>query len=206
MTMNHQNTQRTTQASLLRVLPVLGGLLFLTCNIFEPREAEPPSQSGFQYQPRTFPANVLLNLQNAISQKDPVGYIACFSDSTRGQMPYAFIPSADAADQYGAVLRNWTYQQELSYFQNLVAKSRLPQGFSNLTLIPKDSSGTTSRTYGFDYTLTFEHTDTAFTQTARGSLQFTLTETNSEWTISRWVDLKTRPELTWSSFKGRFSN
>ncbi|MBI5472643.1 MAG: hypothetical protein HY961_09900 [Ignavibacteriae bacterium] len=188
------------------VLPILCTFLFITCNIFEPREAEPPTQSGYQYQPRTFPANVIFNLQNAIREKDPVGYIACFSDSTRNQAPYVFVPSADAANLYGAVLRNWTYQQELSYFQNLISKTRQPQGFSFLSLTPKDSSGTTSRIYGFDYVLTFEHTDTAFTQTARGSLQFTLTETNSEWTISRWVDLKTEPELTWSSFKGRFSN
>ncbi len=178
------------------------------CNLFEPREAEPPSQSGFQYLPRTFPANVVFNLQNAVGQKDVAGYIACFTDSTRSSSSFSFIPSADAADIYGTVLRNWSYQQEQSYFQTLVAKRKQPQSYSNLTLITRDSiaSGNESMTYSCDYTLTFEHTEPNFTQTTRGTLQFTLVNDNSHWSIARWIDLKTTGDLTWSSFKGKFSN
>lgn len=183
-------------------------LMTCGCNLFETREAEPPSQSGFQYLPGTFPANVVFNLQNAVGQKDVAGYIACFTDSTRSHTNFSFVPSADAADIYGTVLRNWSYQQEQSYFQNLVAKRKQPQGFSNLTLVAKDSiaTGNQSMTYSFDYTFTFEHTEPGFTQTARGRLQFVLVNDNSQWTISRWVDLKTTNDLTWSSFKGKFSN
>jgi hypothetical protein len=183
-------------------------VLYAGCGLFEPREAEPPSQSGFQYLPRTLAANVLFNLQKAIEQKDVAGYIACFTDSLRSRYTFTFIPSADAAEIYGAILRNWTYQQEQDYFQNLVAKRRQPVGISRLDLVPKDSvvSGNDMRTYSFDYVFTFEHTEPGFTQSAAGTLQFTLVNDNSEWTISRWVDLKTTPGLTWSSFKGKFSN
>ena len=183
------------------------GLLLQQCNIFEPRDAEPPSQSGFQYLPRTFPSNVILNLQNAIGQKDVAGYIACFTDSTRSSSSFSFIPSADAADVYAAVLRNWSYQQEEAYFRKLVAAGRLPQGFSSLTLIPKDSLATgNERTYRFDYTLVFQHNVPEFTETVRGTAQFTIVNDNSDWTISQWVDLKTTTSLTWSSLKGKFSN
>lgn len=183
-------------------------LMSPSCNLFETREAEPPAQSGFQYLPRTFPANVIFNLQNAISQKDIAGYIGCFTDSTRSHTNFSFVPSADAADIYSTVLRNWSYQQEQSYFQNLVAKRKQPQSYSNLTLIAQDSiaNGNESMTYSFDYTLTFEHTEPNFTQTARGGLQFIVVNDNSQWSISRWVDLKTTNDLTWSSFKGKFSN
>ncbi len=183
-------------------------MLYAGCGLFEPREAEPPSQSGFQYLPRTLPANVVFNLQNAVEQKDVAGYIACFTDSTRSRYSFTFVPSADAAEIYGTVLRNWTYRQEQDYFQNLVAKRRQPVGISRLDLVPKDSvlSGNDMRTYSYDYTFTFEHTEPGFTQTAAGTLQFTLVNDNSEWTISRWVDLKTTSGLTWSSFKGKFSN
>jgi hypothetical protein len=179
-----------------------------SCNLFEPREAEPPSQSGFQYLPRTFPANVVLNLQNSIGQQDVAAYMACITDSTRSSHTFRFVPSADAADVYAAVLRNWSYRQEQAYFQELVAKRKQPQSFSSLTLIPKDSTvtGNDSRTYSYDYTLIFEHTEPNFPQMVRGSLQFTLVNDNSEWTISRWVDLKTTNDLTWSSLKGKFSN
>lgn len=190
------------------VMAIMFGGLAAGCNIFEPREAEPPSQSGFQYLPRTFAANVILNLQNSIAQQDVAGYTACITDSTRSQHAFRFIPSADAAETYASVLRNWTYQQEQAYFQNLVAKRKQPQSFSNLTMIPKDSiiTGNDLRTYSYDYTLTFEHIEPGFTQTVRGSLQFTLVSDNSEWTIQRWVDLKTTNDLTWSSLKGKFSN
>lgn len=186
---------------------LLGFLLASGCNVFEPREAQPPSQAGFQYLPRTFPSNVLFNLQSAIVQKDPAAYIACITDPARSSHSFTFIPSADAAEVYGAILRNWTYEQERSYFQGLVAKRRQPQGISALSLTPIDSTvtGNDSRTYRFDYTLIFEHTEPNFPTTARGSLDFTLVNDNSEWTISRWVDLKTTNDLTWSSFKGKFS-
>lgn len=194
--------------TLKSLIPVAAALVLGACNLFEPREAEPPSQSGFQYLPRTFPSNVILNLQNAVEQKDVAGYVACLTDSTRSRYNFTFVPSADAAEIYGTVLRNWTLQHEQEYFQNLVAKRRQPVSISRLDLTPLDSviSGNDTRTYSYDYTFTFEHTEPGFTSIARGSLQFTLVNDNSEWTISRWVDLKTTSSLTWSSFKGKFSN
>ncbi|MER3525398.1 MAG: hypothetical protein C4326_15495 [Ignavibacteria bacterium] len=195
-------------SSLVRIAVVAASALLAACNVFEPREAEPPSQSGFQYLPRTFAANVIRNLQNAIEQKDVAGYTACITDSTRSHYTFTFVPSADAADLYGTVLRNWNFQQEQAYFQNLVAKRRQPFGVSRLDLVSQDSvvSGNDMRTYSFEYTFTFEHTEPGFTDVARGTVQFTLVNDNSQWTISRWVDLKTTPSLTWSSFKGKFSN
>ncbi len=178
------------------------------CSLFEPREAEPPTQSGAQYEQQTLPHAVISNLQKAIAQKDDLHYIACFTNPARNQRGFTFVPSADAADVYASVLRNWTHDQELMYFRNLKAKARQPNGFSNLTLVSKPDSviTTDSREYGYDYTLTFEHTDTTFTTTVRGALRFSLINDNSEWTISRWVDLKTTNDLTWSSLKGKFSN
>jgi hypothetical protein len=180
---------------------------FTGCSLFEPREAEPPTQSGVQYEQQTFPLAVISNLQKAIAQKDDVHYIACFTNPARNARGYTFVPSADAVDVYASVLRNWSYDQELMYFRNLKAKARQPNGFSSLTLTPKDSViATDSREYGYDYDLRFEHTDPTFTQTVRGTLRFTLINDNSEWTITRWVDLKTTTDLTWSSLKGKFSN
>ncbi len=194
------------KASLANNLCVLCGFLILqSCNVFEPREAEPPSQSGVQYDQQTFPASVISNLQKAVAEKNEVRYIACFTNPSRSARTFTFIPSADAAETYGIVLRNWSYDQEQRYFRNLRAKK--PEGYSNLFLIKRDSVITSdSRTYNYGYTLTFEHNVPGFPQTAKGSLQFTLVNDHSEWTISRWVDLKTDTALTWSSFKGKFSD
>ncbi len=126
---------------------------------------------------------------------------------TKTKRGLSFIPSAEASAQYPGLLANWTIAEELSYFQNMVAKSP-PNGFSSLLLTQKSQVITAdSVVYNYDYTLTFEHTESGFPTVARGNLQFTVsTDDNNFWTISRWSDFKTTNDITWSVFKGRFSN
>ncbi|MBI4534872.1 MAG: hypothetical protein HY708_01250 [Ignavibacteriae bacterium] len=192
------------------VVRVLGAVLLcglaLRCSLFEPREPEPPTQSSFDFRPPTVPGIVITNLQSAVAQKNVANYISCFADPSRTSREFSFEPSADASALYPSVLRNWTFEDEQSYFQNLVAKAT-PNGFSNLLLIPKDSIITAdSVIFSFDYTFTFDHTEAGFPSTARGTLQFSLGAENSFWMIYRWSDFKTTDDITWSSFKGKFSN
>ncbi len=188
------------------LLPVLvgGG-----CSIFEPREPEQPSQSSSGYLPPTSAQTVITNLQNSIEQKNVQNYINCFSDPSRSARPFTFVPSADAAALFPSILNSWTFTQERDYMTNLIAKA-VPNGFSGLvlTLTSPPSVSADSEVYSYDYLLTFQHTEAGFPSTARGSLQFAIGVDNStqQWSIYRWIDLKTTTDITWSSFKGRFSN
>ncbi len=177
------------------------------CSLFETRSPEEPSQSGCDYRPPTAHGDVLINLQNAIAQKCVDTYSSCFADPSRTSRPYTFTPAAEASAQYPSVFTSWTFAEEQSYFRNLVARKR-QNGFANLLLTPKDSVITAdSVTYSFDYTLTFEHTETGFPSTARGNFQLTLgTDNNNFWVIYRWIDFKTTDDISWSSFKGKFSD
>ncbi len=175
------------------------------CSLFEPREPEPPAQTSFDYTPATVPGIVISNLKSAVAQKNVENYIRNFSDPAVTGRPFVFIPSSDASSIYPNV-RDWTYADERAYFQNLVAKE---DGFSTLTLIPKDSLlGAAEASYNFDYVLTFQHTDAAtFPTTARGTLQFVLApDANNIWSIYQWSDFSTSPDITWSAFKGKFGN
>ncbi|MCC6395574.1 MAG: hypothetical protein IT282_01035 [Bacteroidetes bacterium] len=190
----------------------LSALVLLTmhlpgCGLFEPREPEEPSQSSLNFRPPTEPSIVISNLQSAIEQKNVANYIACFSDISRGAQPFAFIPSADAAAAYGGILLDWTLQEEQAYFQNMIAQSA-QQAFATVTLNLTSTTVTSdSVVSAYDYVLVFEHNDAGFPTTARGSLQFTLHEDASNfWAIQRWVDFKTTTEISWSHFKGKFSN
>ena len=187
---------------MLLVLGVLSG-----CGLFETRDPESPSTSNCTSQPPTRPGVVLANLTNAIIQKCPDNYGACFSSAASGSRMFVFVPSAEGRDQYGAVLADWTVGDEQAYFRNLVAKG-VTNGFANLMLIPRDSVITPdSVLYSFDYVFTFEHTEPGFPVTARGNLRFTLApDANNFWSIFRWVDLKSTEDITWSLFKGKFSN
>ena len=175
------------------------------CALFEPREPEPPAQTSLDYTPATVPGIVISNLKNAVAQKNVENYIRNFSDPAVSGREFIFVPSADASSNYPNV-RDWTYADERGYFQNLVAKE---DGFSTLTLIPKDSLlSAAEASYNFDYVFTFQHTDAAtFPTTARGTLQFVLApDGNNIWSIYQWSDFSTSPDITWSAFKGKFGN
>lgn len=193
-----------------KALRTLAGLLVVSllgsgCGLFDPRDPELPAQSGLSFIPATVPSIVLSNLKNAIAQKSVENYIQNFSDPLAASLEFSFTPSADASSTYPNV-REWSYDDERAYFQNLVAKA---DGFSDLALTPKDSLlSATEASYNFDYVLTFQHTDAAtFPTMARGNLQFNLApDANNIWSIYQWIDFSTSPDVTWSAFKGKFGN
>jgi len=179
------------------------------CNLFEPRDPETPSQSSDSFLPPTDPDAVNENLQNAIAQKNSVNYVRCFADPSRTPHPFLYFPSPDAGSRYASVFVTWTVDQERTYFQNLVARSSgKVNAYSNLLLTNRSVTLTgDSSIQAYDYTLTFEHNDPAFPTVAVGNLQFVLGLDNSNaWVIYRWSDFKTTSDVTWSHFKGKFSN
>ncbi len=179
------------------------------CNLFEPRDPEAPSQASDSFIPPTDPDAVIENLQNAIAQKNSVNYVRCFADPLRTALPFQFFPSPDAGSRYASVFAYWTVEQEKTYFQNLVARaSGKVNAYSNLLLTHRVVTVTgDSAVHSYDYTLTFEHTDPSFSTVAIGNLQFVLgLDNNNAWVIYRWSDFKTTSDVTWSHFKGKFSN
>lgn len=170
------------------------------CSLFEPRDPQPPSQSGSSFVPPTSPDIVISNLQSSIAQKNAQNYIRCFSD------PFRFVPSTEAAAQYPGVLNSWTRSQEYDYMVNLISRA-IPNGVSSLLLTQTASIVTAdSVIYNYDYVFTFQHTEASFPPMARGNLQFAIGVDNSNWSIYRWSDFKTTADISWSSFKGKFSN
>jgi hypothetical protein len=193
--------------AIFRTSAVISLSLFcITCNLFETRDPEEPSESSFNFVPATVPSIVLSNLQNAIAQKSIENYVSNFSDSTVTNRRFMFIPSPEASAQYPNI-RSWSYADEREYFENLIANA-IANGFSSLLLTAKDSLITPDEAnYNFDYIFTFEHTEPGFPTTARGNLQFTMaTDERDIWTIYQWSDFKTTEDIAWSSFKGKFSN
>jgi hypothetical protein len=193
--------------SCILIVSLFGLLTVIGCGVFEPREPEAPSQSGLNYRPPTDPTIVIANLQNAIDQKSIANYMSCFTDPVRTSQQFAFIPASDALALYGGVLQRWTLTEEQAYFQNLVARSP-GNAFSSLTLQLESSSvSADSVIYSYNYALVFEHSDPSFPRTAKGITWFTLRpDNNNFWAIQRWTDFTTPNAVSWSHFKGKFSN
>jgi len=180
----------------------------LSCGLFEPRQAEAPTQPGLDFQPALDPASVISNLIAAVGQKSETNYIRCFTDPTTSTRTFTFTPSSEGVAVYGSIFANWGRSEELNYFRNLHARSG-PTAYSNLQLTEKSAPSITadSVVYYYDYVFQFEHSDKTFPTTAQGSLIFTVVPDNSGlWAIYRWVDLKTTSAISWSMFKGKFSS
>jgi hypothetical protein len=184
-----------------------GGVFLSGCSLFEPRDPEDPATSRLDFRPPTEPSIVIDNLQSAIDQKSVANYTACFPDAGAGGQTFVFVPSAEASAQYGLALSSWGTAQEQAYFQNLIARSA-SNAFANLQLVQKSQLVTAdSVIYSYDYVFTFEHSEAGFPKTARGNLQFALApDAGNRWSIYRWIDFKTGSDITWSMFKGKFSN
>lgn len=194
-------------ALLILVSGLASGLAGTGCGLFDPRSPEPPSQSSQTFLPATDPFIVISNLQSAVAQKSVPNYVQCLSDPASGGRPFLFIPSAEGNAVYASLFRNWSTIDEQSYFQNLTTRTTTTS-ISKLDLTEKTSSlAADSATLEYDYTLTFENTVAGFPSRASGNLQFALQRSSSNiWSIYRWADFKTTTDLSWSMFKGKFSN
>lgn len=166
------------------------------CGVFEPREAEPPSESGGQYLPQNLPEEVIVNLKTAISQKEELPYLGCFKND------FVFEPIAALRNQFELP---WSLAKEQAFIRRLIAARKQPNSFFNLTLSSYPPIvDLITREYQSGYTLTVELSDT--TLAVMGELKFTLVNENSVWKISRWEDFSTTASsiTTWSALKARF--
>ena len=177
------------------------------CGLFEPRNPEAPTQSSQTFLPATDPLIVISNLQSAVEQKSVPNYVQCLADPLASVHLFLFVPSSEGAAQYASLFRNWSTAEEQAYFQNLTTRTT-PTSISKLDLTEKTRSlAADSALLEYDYTFTFENTVAGFPSRASGNLQFALQRSSSNiWTIYRWTDLKTTNDITWSLFKGKFSN
>lgn len=189
-------------------LTFLAILLFLSgCNIFQTRTPEPPQQGRSDFIPPTSPDIVVQNLQNAISDRNVINYVACFSDPTSGGRNFSFIPSPRAASQYQAIFQGWSVAQEQSYFNNLISQSSTSSSsaliLSSVQLVPY----TDSAYYSANYTLLWPNKVASNLQQVEGNLQFYIgVNPSGSWSIYRWVDSGTSDTVkTWSDLKAQFS-
>lgn len=187
----------------LLLFPVSGlaAFVLLQCGLFEPRDPEDPSASGFGFLPQTTPDNVIANLQTAIAKKSLRYYMDCFNDPATSGLGFVFTPSVNLRNE----LADWTYADEESYFRNLSGETQADE-LSNLALsdVVRQSNGSDSAEVTAHYLLEFRHSRPTTPRVVRGSLQFFLFNNQSTWRIHRWIDNRTDTDSTWSRLKKDF--
>lgn len=183
-------------------------LFFWSCeNPFATRNPEPPVTNQSQWIQPTSPIYVIINLQNAIAERNIANYLQCLADTSVASKQYSFYPEPAVANANPGLFARWSKQQESNYLQQLNA------------FLPKDSTAS----------VTFERLNETSLQDSvillqnyklkvhykcpagdcprdmQGQAEFRLVRSADDfWYIYRWSDFATGDEPTWSELKAKF--
>lgn len=190
-------------APILAVLILLGG-----CELFAPREAEPPLDTTDPYAwiPPTAPEIVLDNLKNSF----PAGKTNYFLDVLKhdqGLTPdFVFVPDAGIASSQPGVFNSWGYVEEETFITKLF-ESLQTGGFQRL-IWDVEQISPLGDTYEIiaDYHLVLSYSDGATQLPAQLGGQATLTIIQNNdllYEISRWEDLNADTLSCWTELKAQ---
>ena len=172
-----------------------------SCDIFQTRDTQPPSQGTSCNKPATDHSVVHDNLMCALSESNVENYIKCFVDTN--YHPYIYESSADVQQSF----LQWNLESEQRSFQNMTASlsgtASLTDSLYNKVVTPGSPS---SAVYFLNYSLFVPHQDSRAPKFVRGSMELYMIEDSlHRWSIYRWVDKKTTNDSTWSYLKAWFN-
>jgi hypothetical protein len=182
-------------------------LLFISCDIFQPRTPEEPGEARGNFIPPTTPDIVIENFLNAINERNTQHYVQCLIDVSFTEKKFSFLPTQRAQIQFGALFEEWSAQEERMYFENLI--SSIP-GTSTLRLVLQDglfeSQSANDAVYIASYRLVAQHTNEGYPHYVfEGTLRFEMfSDQSNNWAIYRWADFPGGDNQSWSELKGTF--
>ena len=179
-------------------------LLFAGCDLFNVRDAQPPSQPRSDYQQAVTPDILIQNLQSSLADKNTENYMASFANPTFTTKKFIFSPSASAVSQFPSLAEEWGISNERQYFNNLISKvdvnSPITLTFSNVT----SSSYGDSLVYSASYYLNVPSNSSDLPSNYQGELTFDMVrDSRAVWVIYFWQDTKNSNLPSWSELKGR---
>ena len=181
-------------------------LMFLFgCDLLSTRDPEEPNTPRSDYLPATTPDILFSNIENSFKEKIIENYMASFVDPAFISIPFIFIPSAGATAVFPN-LSDWNIDAERQYFNNLITAT-IPNVPIILSLENeiKNIFGD-SAVYQFDYEISITTNDESIPEEYKGSLTFDIfLDSRNQWVISRWKDIKSSENPSWSELKGRFN-
>ncbi len=183
----------------LLLVPLL--LLFASCELFAPREPEPPLEEGGTFLQPDTPEQVIENIQAAIAELNAPNYGRSLAPDLQ------FTPSAAELGQDPSIWVNWGKPEEERYFSTAAAAAQLAEGhrlqFADITVsvISDDRFQ-----YDATYALTINHSRPEVPTAAQGRLIWIITQGDDGlWSLSEWTDREIGGAVSWSGLKAAFS-
>lgn len=174
--------------------------LIVSCEIFETRDPELPTNSNNTFTPASTPDILFSNLINSFNEGVVENYLYCFVDQATLDKEYIFTPSTLALEKYPG-LTDWSLNSERIYFSGLLSDT----GGEAITVLLENEIGNTqgdSAIFFFDYTLILPVKNEVY----KGSSEFTIfLDSRNQWFITGWRDFEKGEEPSWSELKGKYN-
>lgn len=195
----------------LKKIPIIfsfAAAAFMACeNPFATREPEPPKTSQSNWIQPTSPGYVLINLKNAISEKNKSNYLRCLADTGVSTHQFKFFADPAVLNANPGLFDRWGKEEEANYLNQLYSvlpkDSTIAVSFNRL----KETTFQDSVILQQTYTLLFHEKcqPDMCMRNMEGQAEFRLLRTEDDlWYIYRWSDFSTSDSLTWSDLKARF--
>ena len=172
-------------------------------SLFSTREPEQPISRQSNWIPPISPQQVVLNMQNAVYERNVDNYIRCLIDSAYSIYRFSFFPDLQIAADHAAVFLDWDRRREQSVMKQ--AFSLVPAvKVSNLIFTDETWEITSSdqAIFGAQYTLELQHSQTSLDTIFKGYATWNLAQDNrGEWAIHTWIDNQVTNARSWSFLK-----
>lgn len=181
-------------------------LLFCACDLFSTRDPEPPDAGQSNWIVPLTPEQVILNLQNAVYEKNTENYIRCLPDSAYSDMGFLFEPDPEVAAEYGALFNSWSLINEERVMLQVFAL--IPDNRTRYLLFSDEEwelYGSDEAIYSASYHLELHHSQAGIDSVFEGLAVYYLSpDSRGEWSIYRWRDNGISGRKSWSRLKAAF--
>jgi len=192
---------------MLRLISILTVLLLLgACELFTPRESEPPVDviDPYAWVPPTSPEIVLQNLSNAFPAHKPNYHLDVLGNSEETGALFVFLPDQGVASSQPGVFDNWGYVEEENFVTKLFevldeeGLQRLEWEVEQLSPIDDRYEIITD----YSLTLAYGQSENPLPTQLKGQATLTLIQNvDLLYEISGWQDLKSDSLPCWSDLK-----
>lgn len=176
-------------------------------NPFATREPEPPVQNQSSWIQPTSPTYALINLKNAVAEKNISNYLRCLADTGVSAKSFSFVADAATMNANPGLFQRWGKEAEANYLNQL--SSYLPKdstasvNFERLKETSFQDSVILLQSYELKVNYRCEGRECPRLWRGQAELRFIRTE-DEVWYIYKWIDYATGNDLTWSSLKAAF--
>lgn len=190
------------------LLIILLTISMVSCELFSTRTPENPDSDATGYIPPTSFDLVILNLKNAVAEKNLNNYMLCFSESGFTEIrDFKYYATPKSAAQNQTLFSNWGRQSEEKYFNSMITAS-IDQVKPNLAFTDEQYQNfSDSIIFTGNYLLNINFNDPQSNNNYSGNLRLVLKNSPTGfWYITSWYDFERDDSelLTWSFLRSKY--